>query len=82
MARSVARGHEIKGDYEKPGMGAMLACSRELLKELLSQSGSNLLLLIKLLRYEKVYGPEPDIRANKMTVVRISRTLDLESWDT
>ena len=81
MARSVAWGHEIKGDYEKPGMGTRLACSRELLKKLLSQNGSDLLLLIKLLRYEKVYGPEPDIRANKMTVVRISRTLDLESWD-
>ena len=79
--RSVAWGHEIKGDYEKPGMGTRLACSKELLKELLSQSGSDLLLLIKLLRYEKGYGSESDIHANKMTIVHIGQTLDVESWD-
>ena len=77
-ARSVAWGHEIKGDYEEPRGGSILMCSKPLLEDLLSGNGTDLLLLIKLRRHEKVYGRELDSHPNKTAVVRIKRTLEVE----
>ena len=77
-ARSVAWGHEIKGDYEEPRGGSILMCSKPLLEDLLSGNGTDLLLLIKLRRHEKVYGRELDSHPNKTAVVRIKRTLEAE----
>lgn len=77
-ARSVAWGHEIKGDYEEPRGGSILMCSKPLLEDLLSGNGTDLLLLIKLRRHEKVYGRELDSHPDKTAVVRIKRTLEAE----
>ena len=77
-ARSVAWGHEIKGDYEEPRGGTILMCSKPLLEDLLSGNGTDLLLLIKLRRHEKAYGRELDSHPDKTAVVRIKRTLEVE----
>ncbi len=77
-ARSVAWGHEIKGDYEEPRGGTILMCSKPLLEDLLSGNGTDLLLLIKIRRHEKVYGRELDSHPDKTAVVRIKRTLEVE----
>ncbi len=77
-ARSAAWGHGTKGDRDAPGAGLRLACSESLLKELLSENQTDMLLLIKLRRYEKAHESEPDINMNKTVVVRIKQTLEIE----
>ena len=77
-ARSVAWGHKIKGYYEEPRGGSILTCSKSLLKDLLSGNNMDLLLLVKLNRYRKVYGPEPDMRMSETAVVHVKQTLEIE----
>lgn len=78
-ARSVAWGHEIKGYYEEPRGGSMLMCSKSLLKDLLSGNNMDLLVLIKLRRYKRAYGPETDMRMSETAVVHIKQTLEIEA---
>ena len=78
LVRSSAWGPEVdKRNYEKPRMGRSLACSRELLKDLLSENDSDLIILIKLQQHKNVYG-EPNVYMNKTAVVRIKQTLEVE----
>lgn len=54
-------------------------CSKSLLKDLLSGNNMDLLVLIKLRRYKRAYGPETDMRMSETAVVHIKQTLEIEA---
>ena len=76
--RSSVWGCEAAKDSYGPAMGRSLACSGELLKNLLSSSDSDLVVLVKLQRREGLRG-RPNTYTSKRAVVRVNRSLGVES---
>ena len=76
--RSSVWGCEAAKDSYGPAMGRSLACSGELLKNLLSSSDSDLVVLVKLQRREGLRG-RPNTYTSKIAVVRVNRSLGVES---
>ena len=80
LARSEAWGYENKYSYESSGSGIRLVCSRTLLQDILIMNDSDLLILIKLQRYEKRSGFRDSRYTHTVAVVRVKKTLDVEYY--
>jgi len=78
IAHSAAWGFVNKFDDEHSVSGVRLSCSKELLKDVLTKNGADLLLLINLQRYEKGYGSEQGKYTHTVAVIRITKALDIE----
>ena len=78
FVRSSVWGCDVAKDPYGPAMGKSLACSGELLKNLLSSSDSDLVVLVKLQRREGLRG-RPNTYTSKRAVVRVNRSLGVES---
>ena len=79
-ARSEAWGHANRYNDEPSGSGARLLCSGELLKDVLSKIKMNILILIRLQRYEKGIGTGSSNFFHTIAVIRISENLDFEFY--
>ncbi|MHB1189111.1 ATP-binding protein [Thiobacillus sp.] len=78
IAHSAAWSFVNKFDDEHSVSGVRLSCSKELLKDVLTKNGADLLLLINLQRYEKGYGSEQGKYTHTVAVIRITKALDIE----
>ena len=78
LARSLAWGYESKFSGAGPGTGVSFMSSKALLKCLLSKNNSDLLLLIKLQRYEQGERHERSKFNHTVAVVQIKKTLAIE----
>ena len=78
MMRSLAWGYKSKYSEEGPGSGVSLVCSEALLNDLLLKNDSDLLLLVKLQRYEKGYRYESSKYTHTVAVVRLKKSLEVE----
>lgn len=77
-ARSLVWGCEATKDSYEPAMGRSLACSGKLLKNLLSSSDSDLVVLVKLQRREGL-RERPNTYTRKIAVVHVNRSLGVKS---
>ncbi|MCK4394018.1 NACHT domain-containing protein [Candidatus Bipolaricaulota bacterium] len=75
--RAQAWGRKDKDSEEGPHSGLRLLCKSSVLKRILAKYDKELLLLIKLQRYEKGYRGDSKW-THTIAVVRITKTLDLE----
>lgn len=80
VAHSDAWGYESEYDDEGAGMGVRLVCSSQFLSDLLTKRDADLLVLIKLQRYEKGISSRDNRFSNTVAVVRIKKTLDIEFY--
>jgi len=80
MAHSDAWGYENKYEDEASYSGVRLMCSRDLLRDVLTPRNSDLLVLIKLQRYEKGIGSWESRFSHTVAVARIMKTLDFEFY--
>ncbi|MBW2663052.1 MAG: hypothetical protein JRD93_13925 [Deltaproteobacteria bacterium] len=80
IAHSDAWGYENKYEDEASYSGDCLMCSRELLRDVLTTRNSDLLVLVKLQRYEKGIGGRASKFSYTVAVVRIKKTLDFEFY--
>ena len=78
FVRSSVWGCDVAKDPYGPAMGKSLACSGELLKNLLSSSDSDLVVLVKLQRREGL-RERPNTYTSKRAVVHVNRSLGVES---
>ena len=77
LLRVQAWGREDRFSEERPHTGLRLFCNSSLLKKILKAYEKELLILIKLQRYEKEYRGQGKW-TNTVAVARISKTLELE----
>ena len=68
--------YEDEGSYS----GVRLMCSRELLRNVLTIRDADLLVLVKLQRYEKGIGIRDSRFSHTVVVVRIKKTLDFKFY--
>jgi hypothetical protein len=80
MAYSQAWGYKSKHEDEASSSGIRLVCSDELLKNVLTTRDADLLVLVKLRRYEKGIGYRDSRFSHTISVIRIKRTLDFEYY--
>jgi hypothetical protein len=80
MAHSNAWGYENKYEDEASYSGVRLVCSGELLRDVLTTRDSDLLVLVKLQRYEKGIGSWDSRFSHTVAVVHIKKTLDFEFY--
>ena len=80
MAHSDAWGYESKYDDEASYSGVRLMCSGELLRDVLTTRGSDLLVLVKLQRYQEGIDSRDSRFSHTVAVVRIKKTLDFEFY--
>lgn len=80
MASSDAWGHEIESEDERSNTGVRLVCSSTFLSEVLTKRDADLLVLIKLRRYENRTGQLGGKFSTTIAVIRIKRTLDFEFY--
>ncbi|MGR3318942.1 MAG: NACHT domain-containing protein [Candidatus Anammoxibacter sp.] len=80
VAHSNAWGYESKYDDERSNMGVRLVCSGEFLSEVLTKRDADLLVLVKLQRYEKGIGSRDSSFFHTVAVIRIKKTLDFEFY--
>jgi hypothetical protein len=80
LAQSNAWGYENKYNEEGSTSGVRLLCSQRLLKDILNARDADLLLLIKLQRYEKGLGSEDSKFTHTVAVVRVKKTLEVEYY--
>jgi hypothetical protein len=80
MAHSDAWGCENKYEDEQSQLGVRLRCSGELLRDVLTTRNADLLVLVKLQRYEKGFGSRDSKFSHTVAVVRIKRTLDFDFY--
>lgn len=80
LAQSEAWGYENKYSDEGSVSGVRLLCSSKLLKDILNASNADLLLLIRLQRYEERSGSEGSRFTHTIAVARIKKTLDIEYY--
>ena len=78
VARAYAWGYKNRYDDESCTSGLNLTCSRELLKHILTTRGEQLLILVRLQRYEKGIGTSESKFSHSVGVVRVKETLDIE----
>jgi len=78
MAHSQAWGYKSK--HEASYSGGRLVCSDELLRNVLTTRDADLLVLVKLQRYEKGIGYRDSRFSHTISVIRIKRTLDFEFY--
>ncbi len=79
VAHSDAWSYERNYD-EGVSMGVRLKCSGQFLRDLLTKREADLLVLVRLQRYEKGVGSENSKFFNTVAVVRIKSTLDFEFY--
>jgi hypothetical protein len=80
MAHSDAWGCENKYEDEAFRSGVRLMCSGELLRDVLTTRDSDLLVLVKLQRYEKGIGSKDSRFFHTVAVVRIKKNLEFEFY--
>jgi hypothetical protein len=80
LAQSDAWGYENKYNDEGSASGVRLLCYQKLLKDILNVHDADLLLLIKLQRYEKESGFKDSKFTHTVAVVRVKKTLDVEYY--
>ena len=80
MAHSDAWGYENKYEDEASYSGTRLMCSGELLRDVLTTRNADLLVLVKLQRYEKGIGNRDSRFSHTVAVVRIKKTLDFKFY--
>ena len=80
MAYSEAWGYVNRYDDEASVSGVRLLCSGELLRDVLAKQKMNLLILIKLRRYEKGIGGDSSRFSHTIAVIRIKNNLDFEFY--
>lgn len=80
MAHSDAWGYENKYEDEASCSGVRLMCSGEFLKNVLTTQNTNLLVLVKLQRYEKGISSRDSRFSHTVAVIRIKKTLDFEFY--
>ncbi|MBI3429427.1 MAG: transcriptional regulator, partial [Actinobacteria bacterium] len=80
MAHSDAWGYQNKYEDEASCLGVRLMCSGELLRDVLTNRNEDLLVLVKLERYEKGIGSMDSKFSHTVAAVRIKRTLDFEFY--
>jgi hypothetical protein len=79
MARSEA--WSLLNRYnEEPTQGMRFLCSEELIKRMLDKLKMNLLILVRLQRYEKGYGSSESRFSNTVAVIRINDKLNVEFY--
>ena len=76
MACSDAWGYENKYEDEASYSGLRLMCSVELLREVLTTQNADLLVLVKLQRYDRGVGSRDSRFSHTIAVVRIKKSLD------
>jgi hypothetical protein len=81
MAHSDAWGCENEYEDEASYSGVRLMCSRELLRDVLTTQNVDLLVLVKLKRYENRIGIANSRFSHTVAVVHIMRTLDFEYFE-
>ncbi len=80
VAYSEAWGRRSRQDDDGSSTGQRLICSSEFLRQLLAEKRAELLLLIKLQRYEKGFGNEPSRFSHTTAVLRIKPTLSFRFY--
>lgn len=80
VAHSDAWGYENKYEKDAPYSGVRLVCSRGLLKKILKKKKSNLLILIRLQRYEEGFGGTESKFTHTVAVVSIDDKLNLKYY--
>ena len=80
MAHSDAWGYENKYEDEAFHSGVRLMCSEELLRDVLTTRNSDLLVLVKLQRYEKGIGSKDSRFSHTIAVVCIKKNLEFEFY--
>lgn len=60
--------------------GVRLMCSRDLLRDILITKDMELLVIVKLQRYEKGFGGKDSRFSHTVSVVRINKALDFEYY--
>jgi hypothetical protein len=78
MAHSSAWGYKAEYGEGESHSGSRLVCTSKLLKEVLTTLDSDLLVLIKLQRYEKGIGNKDSRFSHTVAVLQIKKTLDVE----
>ena len=79
--RVQAWGRQDKNPEVKSEFGTRLFCSTEILRKILAKTDKELLILIKLERYEKKTYPEKSKFSHTIAVVRITNTLAFEFFE-
>ena len=80
VAHADAWGYENKYTDERSDMGLRLVCSEQFLSDVLTKRHADLLVLVKLRRYEKGVGSSDSRFSHTVAVVRIKKTLDFEFY--
>ena len=80
VAHADAWGYENKYTDERSDMGVRLVCSEQFLSDVLTKRHVDLLVLVKLRRYEKGVGSSDSRFSHTVAVVRIKKTLDFEFY--
>ena len=80
VAHADAWGYENKYTDERSDMGVRLVCSEQFLSDVLTKRHADLLVLVKLRRYEKGVGSSDSRFSHTVAVVRIKKTLDFEFY--
>lgn len=80
MAYSDAWGKENKFESEASCSGVRLRCLRKLLGTVLTKQNSDLVILVKLQRYEKGFGDRNSRFSHTIAVIRMKRNLNFEFY--
>jgi hypothetical protein len=80
MAYSQAWGYKSKHEDEASSSGVRLVCSDELLRNVLTTRDADLLVLVKLRRYEKGIGSRDSRFSHTIAVIRIKKSLDFHFY--
>jgi hypothetical protein len=80
MAYSEAWGKESKFRGEASCSGVRLRCLRKLLRTVLTKQNSDLVILVKLQRYEEGFGNRNSWFSNTIAVIRMKRNLNFEFY--
>jgi len=81
IAYSEAWGYENHYNSERSDTGVRLSCKTTFLKEVLQKKNLNLLILIRLQRYQKGIGRESSKFSDTFAVVGVNRFLDHEYYE-
>jgi len=80
MAHSDAWGYESKYEDERSDMGVRLVCSSHFLSDVLAKRNADLLVLVKLQRYEEGIANRDSSFSHTIAVVRIKKNLNFEFY--
>jgi hypothetical protein len=81
VAYSDAWGYESEYGEERTDMGVRLVCLNKFLSDVLAKRNADLLVLIKLQRYEKGIGSRDSRFSHTIAVVHIKKNLNLEFYE-